>query len=486
MVTATFLGVLAIALFYIGIRSGRHLYFGFGLLALLAAFLFKQTAAMFAAIPAVALLTNRQLSFRTRFIYAGLPPVVPVAVTGIIHFWFPEVDRYFLWVPRQYNVYPEAAIGFLFGLIATTPLYCFALAEWCLTTSDAKETDDRARWLIAAAIVTVPASCFSLAKVGGWDNSLFPALVALTAFALWRFPRYQSYLGNDSLATERRFAFSSALGLMMIATVLMPSNEFLRGHNPYSILRQHPDLLGPLVKLRRPEHPLVEQEYQPVIEYVRDLPGRVVCPKDPTIPMYANGYLGRQLQSELDAVPKDGGYAKVLPDYTLREIQDARFLVHVRPCASLVPARPDPFNSSNPKPGLRTATGSVPGLFDLPASPHARRLSASTRVRECNRVREDIRVHRGSNRSRFCARRHPLPLSHPAHASDALRLPAGPRSRRASPPGPRACRRVGRPASCHHGDEPASSGAGAARSVSASRAGDPRRASSGDRDAHPK
>jgi hypothetical protein len=330
MVTATFLGVLAIALFYIGIRSGRHLYFGFGLLALLAAFLFKQTAAMFAAIPAVALLTNRQLSFRTRFIYAGLPPVVPVAVTGIIHFWFPEVDRYFLWLPRQYNVYPEAAIGFLFGLIATTPLYCFALAEWCLTTSDAKETDDRARWLIAAAIVTVPASCFSLAKVGGWDNSLFPALVALTAFALWRFPRYQSYLGNDSLATERRFAFSSALGLMMIATVLMPSNEFLRGHNPYSILRQHPDLLGPLVKLRRPEHPLVEQEYQPVIEYVRDLPGRVVCPKDPTIPMYANGYLGRQLQSELDAVPKDGGYAKVLPDYTLREIQDARFLVHVR------------------------------------------------------------------------------------------------------------------------------------------------------------
>jgi hypothetical protein len=66
-----------------------------------------------------------------------------------------------------------------------------------------------------------------------------------------------------------------------------------------------------------------DENYKDVIRIVRKLPGKVVCPDDPTIPLRANNYAGRSGDCELDA------NGQVYPAFATTELLDAQWVVQI-------------------------------------------------------------------------------------------------------------------------------------------------------------
>ena len=73
-----------------------------------------------------------------------------------------------------------------------------------------------------------------------------------------------------------------------------------------------------------------DKDYRETLKVAGRLPGTVVCPEDPTIPLYGNGYVGLNLFSEHDARPKHGGWQVAMPERVLEEMRRADFIVDVQ------------------------------------------------------------------------------------------------------------------------------------------------------------
>ena len=63
--------------------------------------------------------------------------------------------------------------------------------------------------------------------------------------------------------------------------------------------------------------------------FTRTLPGLVVCPEDPTIPLYGKGFAGRNLFTEKDALPTNGLWPTFTPQPVLDELRSADYVVDV-------------------------------------------------------------------------------------------------------------------------------------------------------------
>ena len=61
----------------------------------------------------------------------------------------------------------------------------------------------------------------------------------------------------------------------------------------------------------------------------RTLPGLVVCPEDPTIPLYGKGFAGRNLFTEKDALPTNGLWPTFTPQPVLDELRSADYVIDV-------------------------------------------------------------------------------------------------------------------------------------------------------------
>jgi hypothetical protein len=79
-----------------------------------------------------------------------------------------------------------------------------------------------------------------------------------------------------------------------------------------------------------------DENYQPVIDYVRELPGKVISPQDPTIAYRAKGYVGHSLFFELDKHAVNGNWPAALPHPIEEELAGANFVVQAD---SYVPTR---------------------------------------------------------------------------------------------------------------------------------------------------
>ena len=60
--------------------------------------------------------------------------------------------------------------------------------------------------------------------------------------------------------------------------------------------------------------------------------GTVVCPEDPTIPFYGNGYVGPSFYAEKDARGVGGQWPREMPEPILAELRNADFVVDLREC----------------------------------------------------------------------------------------------------------------------------------------------------------
>jgi hypothetical protein len=190
-------------------------------------------------------------------------------------------------------------------LLTSLPLFLLALLHWLFT--DALDTWQlpRVRWLVAALICTVPASIVAFAKDGGAPNSLIPALLSVGAFCAWSVPVAFALLRDGARPLRLRIVAGVIFGFMLFAHVYPVPGALSKA-----------GLKGGLGV----------NERALVIAEARSLPGKVVCPDDPTIPLMAKGYAGRTGVFESDAVY----WAPSRMQAVVKEIDSADYVIVMR------------------------------------------------------------------------------------------------------------------------------------------------------------
>jgi hypothetical protein len=73
----------------------------------------------------------------------------------------------------------------------------------------------------------------------------------------------------------------------------------------------------------------LDHEYAKIVSVVENLPGTVVCPEDPTIPLYAKGYPGQNIFSENDTHLVSGKWPTEVPETVLADCRSANYLVDI-------------------------------------------------------------------------------------------------------------------------------------------------------------
>jgi hypothetical protein len=323
---ATMLGGLAVALFAAGSKRRPALY-GAGLVVLVVGTLFKQTAALAAAVPAVVLLWDRSRSIGERLLLSALPLLSIALLVGTIRLSSPALYYYMFELPSKYRVIPRSALANFWFYLATVPIFWVTLTGWLAREERAPEPA-AGRWLAGSALIALPASAWFSAKVGGYANSMLPGLAALVAFGAWRIGSTLYPWMLSTQRTGRAVALSTALGLLLVFSVLpTPPPVFSAITSNRAEIEASP---FEAYVVRTETARILDEEYEAAIELVRGVKGIVVCPQDPTIPLYARNHAGRQLQMEADRMPVDGYYTSKLPESVRAEVAEADHVLLLR------------------------------------------------------------------------------------------------------------------------------------------------------------
>ena len=207
------------------------------------------------------------------------PLAVSIGVIVALRILSPTVYHYMIDVPRAFGLDARRTGRMAWDLLLDSPLFVVLVTECLLLDPQAARSDPRVRWLLAVLVVAVPYSALTAGKVGGWCNSLLPALLAMMAFCILRLPRLLKGLGNLESPLPVRMALGGFIALLLLMNTFPHMTKF----NTFLVARTACD-----------------REYASALERIGTLPGKVVCPEDPTIPLYAKGYLGQSIFAERD------------------------------------------------------------------------------------------------------------------------------------------------------------------------------------------
>lgn len=311
---AHLLGGLGLVGFYQGWERRSPGAYAAGVLAMVLGFLFKQTTALAALVPLVAISMDRRASLRARLAWALIPSAAVGACVVAIAALLPNVFHYAIWLPRQYTLLIGAYPAYLFGLVTSCLLFVWTFLD--RLHGGERRRDPLQRWLLAALAVTIPGAVLFVSKVGGSANSIYPALLAMLGFCLHHAPAMVRR--SMALSLPRRIFVSCGVAALILASTLPL-------HPIYQQSLHYPTLpLPPYVVRWAPQS---GQGYAEVTQFVRELPGRVASLDDPTIPYFASGTLGRVKVFEMDNAPVDGRYSRQLPAYVLEDLWSADWVV---------------------------------------------------------------------------------------------------------------------------------------------------------------
>jgi hypothetical protein len=293
-VSAAF-AALAVWLFYLAsCRSPRALYTIAGTVAMLIGFFFKQTAAAVAIVPVVACILSRPVRIP---LSALVPPVVMGLTILALRLFLPAVYYYVVTVPTLFQFRFDEWPFDIINLITTNVLFDIALFLWLAGICTSAVTRSATIWILATILVTAISCGAAVAKVGGQTNSYLMAFLAMSTFTIILLP--------DML---EQFASRPVMITSFLALVLLADATGVAGYLHWtSFTRNYGDA-----------------RYKIVVNRTKHLPGKVVCPDDPTIPLKAKGYVGRNLVAELDAL----GW-KSRPAYLHAELKKADYVIRV-------------------------------------------------------------------------------------------------------------------------------------------------------------
>lgn len=275
-----------------------------GSACLVLGFFFKQTIAVLAAVPLIAMALRGRRPSRVEVGLALLPMAASgLAVLGL-RVLSPAVYHYMIESQRSFAIDWSSAPKHAWDLLSESPLFLVLVGEWILGDAASLRKDARVLWLMAVLALTIPFCAVTYAKVGGAPNSMLPALLAMMAFCGLRLPGLLDRLDDPSLPLRSRAMAGSLLALLLLLTAF-----------------PHPGV-------RASTYPW-EAAYPEVVGRSSRLPGTVVCPEDPTIPLFAKGYAGRSLFAERDTHLINGRFAEALHPSALAEIRGADYVVDI-------------------------------------------------------------------------------------------------------------------------------------------------------------
>jgi hypothetical protein len=298
-------GVLLMGL---GLERRRGMSVVLGVACLVIGFFFKQTAFIFGIVPILALALRWRRPSRSEILLATLPVIVSLGVIFALKILSPTVYHFMIDVPRAFALDGRRTARMTWDLLLDSPLFLILLTECLLRDSRSLRDDPRVRWLLAVLVVTIPYSGVTTAKVGGWNNSLLPALLAMMAFCVLRFPRLLKGLSDVATPLPHRMMLGGVLALLLLMTT-------------FPHMSHDNNLLSPQTSVNR--------EYRSTISSIARLPGRVTCPEDPTIPFYAKGYAGQNVFSERDTRLVNGHWPSAVPETVLADCRASDYIVDI-------------------------------------------------------------------------------------------------------------------------------------------------------------
>lgn len=303
--SSIFMSFVALVMFYRAKRSERlsstaSWTIG-GSAAMVVGFFLKQPAIGIALIPFVMELLDRRRPALPRLVLSMVPLMAAAISIALLRVISPWGHFYMVEVPGEYAIGWSRWSYSMMSWVRLNTLFLVAVFAWIATTRQGAACDPVDVWILAAALITAPMCAAAHAKFGGQINSFLPTFIAIAIFIGRALPEF--------FAT--RTLQISPIGTAILALLM-----------PLPLLA---DIAAPTRQLSVQER-VVEQGdkyYKDVIRIVRKLPGKVVCPDDPTIPLRANNYAGRSGDCELDANCRD------LPRYATAELLDAEWVVQI-------------------------------------------------------------------------------------------------------------------------------------------------------------
>lgn len=307
---ALLIGILSLVFLFRGLEHKQLVSVLLGMILLAFGYLFKQTIALVAAIPVLALCLNRD-SWKLKSVVLSLMPISMLLVLlMVITLAFPVLYHYTIEIPAQYELTIRRAIQGVWELFASSPLF-IALLLLASVRKDRLLYDPRMRWVVAALLITIPASIITFAKVGGARNSFLPALLAMSAFCALQ-------LGHiwGELRKEKAHVFDKIMLSVVVSMLLMFSlfPDFTTKHHYFTA---------------RGQWETGDSEYRTAIELASNLPGVVLAPEDQTITLYADKGFNRSIYLEFDSAPEFGHYPRDIPDYVKEDLRKADYIIKV-------------------------------------------------------------------------------------------------------------------------------------------------------------
>ena len=298
-------GILMIAS---GMERRRGWYVALGTACLVTGFFFKQIAFIFAVVPLVALALHRRRPLRSELFLAALPLAVSLGVIFALKIISPTHYYYMITVHRAFGLDLVRAARCLWDLLIDSPLFLVLFGEWMVFDAWSFDREPRVRWLLATLAVTIPFSSVAAGKIGGAPNSLFPAILTMTAFCAFRLPKVIENLKKIDSPRPIRLMQGTFLSLIMLMSTFP---HMSRSHGVFVSANPR------------------DREYHEAVTLVGRLPGKVMCPEDPTIPLYAKGYAGQNIFSEYDTHLVNGEWPKVPPATFLTHCRTADYVVDI-------------------------------------------------------------------------------------------------------------------------------------------------------------
>lgn len=248
---------------------------------LLVGFFWKQTIIGLSPAPFVASLFVRpRASRRIQAFYLLAVPLLLGCTVAAIALLSPNMFEAVFRTGAQFRVQPRWLALFAYNLANSTPLLWFT-AAWIVARPErfGGAEPNRFTWALAVFITSLPLGFAAGAKVGGGPNSFVFFLYAAYGIFLACVPRLADYLSSREEPLAKRLILSTILGIGLIWTT---ANIL---HLPTRVV------LGRWYG----DHGRAE-----ILRLARELPGKVVCPQDPTIPLFARGYAGATVANEWD------------------------------------------------------------------------------------------------------------------------------------------------------------------------------------------
>jgi hypothetical protein len=306
--TALLFATAALMLLAIGQERRRGLLVVLGSACLVVGFFFKQMVTIFSVVPLVVLILRWQRPKQSEILLALFPLAAAGGAIVLLRYLGPTVYHYMVEVPGAYSINWPRAVKFLWELLLDSPLFLLLFAEWLFAERGSLRTDPKILWLMAVLVVTIPFCSVAHAKIGGWPNSLLPALLTMMAFCILRLPRLLKHLDDTATPLRSRLFFGGFLAVLLLMTTF-PHLTYAKA-------------------LFVPSAPW-DPEYWKAVAVARQLPGTVVCPEDPTIPLHAKKYAGQNFFSEKDAHPERGGWPEAIPPRVVAECRRADYVIDV-------------------------------------------------------------------------------------------------------------------------------------------------------------